>query len=169
MRKCLGKHSCMSSSFPIVILNDPFFRQCNCTNENSVRDGDTSPSTSNPIPTKLNYFYIYLIFKYIYRYKFDNVSLSLHLYSKWRHRQCGGLVFRRSHDRVWLSAASLVICSPARIAVCNTWSSGGTALCRVGRATSQWDLLSLTPLSVAGCGWLQLGAPHWATSVNYCK
>ena len=34
MRKCLGKHSCMSSSFPIVILNDTsFFRQCNykCT------------------------------------------------------------------------------------------------------------------------------------------
>ena len=22
MRKCLGKHSCMSNSFPIVILND---------------------------------------------------------------------------------------------------------------------------------------------------
>ena len=59
----------------------------------------------------------------------------------------------------------LVICSPARIAVCNTWSSGGTALCRVWDATSQLDLLSLTPLSVAGCGWLQLGAPHWATSV----
>ena len=28
---------------------------------------------------------------------------------------------------------------------------------RVGGATSQLDLLSLTPLSVAGCGWLQLG------------
>ena len=25
MRKCLGKHSCMSSSFPIVILNDTCF------------------------------------------------------------------------------------------------------------------------------------------------
>ena len=67
------------------------------------------------------------------------------------------------------SAVSLVICSPARIAVCNTWSSLGTALCRVGGATSQLDLPSLTPLSVAGCGWLQLGAPHWATSENYCK
>ena len=34
MRKCLGKHSCMSSSFPIAILNDTsFFWQCNykCT------------------------------------------------------------------------------------------------------------------------------------------
>ena len=50
------------------------------------------------------------------------------------------------------SAVSLVICSPARIAVCNTWSSGGTALCRGGDATSQLDLPSLTPLLVAGCG-----------------
>ena len=79
------------------------------------------------------------------------------LYPEWPHRQRVGLVFRRSHDR------------PARIAVCNTWSSGDTALCRVGGATSQLDLSSLTPLSAAGCGWLQLMAPHWATSVNYCK
>ena len=40
----------------------------------------------------------------------------------------------------------------ARIALCNTWSSGGTALCRVGGATSQLDLPYLTPLSIAGCG-----------------
>ena len=40
---------------------------------------------------------------------------------------------------------------------------------RVGGATSQLDLLSLTPLSVAGCGLLQLGVPHLATSVDYCK
>ena len=65
------------------------------------------------------------------------------------HRQCVGLSFRRSHDRGSLSAASLVICSPARIAVCNTRSSGGTALCRMGGATSQLDLPSPTPLSVA--------------------
>ena len=32
-------------------------------------------------------------------------------------------------------------------------------------ATSQLDLPSLMPLSIAGCGWLQLGVPHWATSV----
>ena len=40
---------------------------------------------------------------------------------------------------------------------------------RVGGATSQLDLPSLTTLSVAGCGRLQLGAPHWATSVDYYK
>ena len=45
----------------------------------------------------------------------------------------------------------------------------GTTLCRVGGATSQLDLPSLTPLSIAGCGRLQLGAPHWATSVNYAS
>ena len=55
----------------------------------------------------------------------------------------------------------------ASIAPCNTWSSGGTALCRVGAATSPLDLSSLTLLSVACCGRLQLGFPHWATSVDY--
>ena len=30
---------------------------------------------------------------------------------------------------------------------------------------SQLDLPSLTPFSVAGSGQLQLGLPHWATSV----
>ena len=33
---------------------------------------------------------------------------------------------------------------------------------RVEGATSRLDLPSLTPLSVAGCGRLQLGVPHWA-------
>ena len=35
--------------------------------------------------------------------------------------------------------------------------------------TSQLDLPALIPLSVAGCGRLQLGVPHCATSVDYCK
>ena len=35
----------------------------------------------------------------------------------------------------------------------------------VGGATSKLDLPSLTPLSVAGYGRLQLGVPQWATSV----
>ena len=73
-------------------------------------------------------------------------------YPEWPYRQCVGLAFRRSHDRGSLSAVSFVICSPACIAVCNTWSSGGTALCRVGGATSQLDLPSLMALSIAGCG-----------------
>ena len=34
-----------------------------------------------------------------------------------------------------------------------------------GITASQLDLPSLTPLSVAGCGGLQLVAVHWATSV----
>ena len=40
---------------------------------------------------------------------------------------------------------------------------------RVGGATSQFNLPSLTPLSVAGCGRQQLGVPHLATSVDYCR
>ena len=36
-------------------------------------------------------------------------------------------------------------------------------------ATSQLDQPSLTSLSVTGCGCLQLGVPHWAASVHYCK
>ena len=36
---------------------------------------------------------------------------------------------------------------------------------RVGGATSQLDLPSPTPLSIAGCGRLQLGVLQWATSV----
>ena len=45
----------------------------------------------------------------------------------------------------------------------------GVLLMRVEGETSQLDLPSRTPLSVAGCGRLQLGVPHWATSVDYCK
>ena len=40
---------------------------------------------------------------------------------------------------------------------------------RVGSATSQLDLPSLTLLYVPGCGRLQLGVLNWATSVDYCK
>ena len=58
-------------------------------------------------------------------------------------------------SRLWLSCTDLYY---ARLAqgVLPMW---------VGGATSQLDLLSLTPLSVAGGGRLQLGVPHWATSV----
>ena len=40
---------------------------------------------------------------------------------------------------------------------------------RVGGATSELDLPSLTPLPVAACGRLQRGVPHWTTSVDYCN
>ena len=51
-------------------------------------------------------------------------------------------------------------------------ASGSTAtsqLRAVGGETSQFDLPSLTPLSVVGCGRLQLGVPPCATLVDYCK
>ena len=40
---------------------------------------------------------------------------------------------------------------------------------RMGLTASQLDVPSLTPLSVAGCGRLQLGVTHWATSVALLK
>ena len=42
-------------------------------------------------------------------------------------------------------------------------------LMRAGSATSQLDLLSLTPSSVACCGRQQLWVPHWAALVDYFK
>ena len=41
----------------------------------------------------------------------------------------------------------------------------GVLLMRVEGVTSKLDIPSLMPLSVAGCSQLQLGVPHWATSV----
>ena len=82
----------------------------------------------------------------------------------------GSALAWRSEGRTFASqSVQKVLWFAARIELCNTWSSGGTALCRVEGATSQLDLPSLTPLSVAGCGRLQLGVFHYATSVNYCK
>ena len=59
---------------------------------------------------------------------------------------------------------------PAEVALIYTMHEAlrGNAM-RVGGATSDLDLPSLTPFSVAGCGWLQLRVQHWATSVHYCK
>ena len=42
----------------------------------------------------------------------------------------------------------------------------GVLQMRLWGATSKLDQPSLTPLPVAGCGRLQLGVPHWATSVD---
>ena len=60
---------------------------------------------------------------------------------------------------------------PAEAALIYTMHEGaqGSLPMRVGGATSQLDLPSLTPLSVAGCGWLQLGVSNWAASVDNCK
>ena len=62
-------------------------------------------------------------------------------------------------SRLWLSRTDLYYARGAQ----------GVLPMRVGDATSQLDLSSLMPLSVAGCGRMQLGAPRWATSVYYCK
>ena len=46
----------------------------------------------------------------------------------------------------------------------NNYILHGTA-CRMGVTGQSIELAFLTSLSVAGCGRLQLGAPHWTTSV----
>ena len=61
-------------------------------------------------------------------------------------------------SRLWLSCTDLYYARGAQ----------GVLPMRVEGATSQLDLPPLTPLSIAGCGRLQLGVPHWATSVDYC-
>ena len=90
--------------------------------------------------------------------------MSTDLYPEWPHMQRFGLAFRCSRVRDPVAATNLVICGPHlhsgirgahRILPCVGWEV----------TASQLDLPSLTLLSVAGCGRLQLGAPHWATSV----
>ena len=86
------------------------------------------------------------------------------LYPEWPHRQCIGLAFRRSRVHGSLAAANLAISSQnvhrAIRGAYEVLPRGGG-----GVTASQFDLPSLTPLFVAGCGRLQLGAHHWATSV----
>ena len=70
--------------------------------------------------------------------------------------------FRKSRVRVPLDAASLVLGCPHFHYT--SGAAGDTALCSVGVTEYQLELESLTILSVAGCGRLQLGAAHWPTS-----
>ena len=77
--------------------------------------------------------------------------------------QVVGLAFPRTRVRVPACAPSLAICRPRLHRAIR--GAQGILPMRVGAATSQMDLRSLTPLYVAGCGRRQLGVPHWATSV----
>ena len=70
--------------------------------------------------------------------------------------------------KVVASHAAVARSIPAQVALIYTMRLRVTAYEGWG-ATSQLDLPSPTPLSVAGCGWLQLGVPHWVASVDYCK
>ena len=109
-------------------------------------------------------------FSNIYSY-INKVVIRLDLYPEWPHRQCIGLTFRRLHVSGSLTAASLVICSPHCTVQYVELSGycplqGGGCDQSIG-STSCSDHNQLRKM--AGCGRLQLGAPHWATSVNYCE
>ena len=80
-------------------------------------------------------------------------------YPEWQHRQDGCLACCGCTFESRWGCTDLYYARGAQ----------GVLPMRVGGATSQLDLPSLTPLSAAGCGWLQLGVPHWAASVHYCK
>ena len=82
-------------------------------------------------------------------------------YPEWQHRQggclaCGNRTFESRANRGCTDLYILLASGDQGVLPCEGW----------GVTASQLDLPSLTPLSVAGCGRLQLGAAHWATSVT---
>ena len=88
----------------------------------------------------------------------DDLSFFEYLYPEWPHRQGGCLT----------CCSCTIESSWVHCFILYARGAQGVLPMRVGGATSQLDLPSLTPLSVADCGWLQLGVPNWAASV-YCK
>ena len=109
------------------------------------------------------YLLIFLLKKNIFDVLFmGNVQVIaiLYTYPEWPHRQGGCLICWmlqscRIESYLWLSCTDLHYAQSAQLVL----------PMRVGGAPIQFDLPSLTPLYVAGCGRLQLGVPHWATSV----
>ena len=80
-------------------------------------------------------------------------------YPEWSHRQSGFLAW-------WgCKVDSCSVCTDLYYAR----GAQGVLPIKVGGVASQLDLPSLTHLSVTGCGRLQLGVPHFTTSVDYCK
>ena len=78
-------------------------------------------------------------------------------YPEWPHRQCVGLAYPRTRVRV--AAASLAICSPHLHRAIRGPQEVLIIKDYGGSVTSQLDPPSLTALSIAGCGRLQLGVP----------
>ena len=65
-------------------------------------------------------------------------------YPEWPHSQCVGLAYPYMRVRALVAAASLAICSPRlQRAICG---AQGVVSMRMGGATSQYDVPSLTPL-----------------------
>ena len=79
------------------------------------------------------------------------------------YRQDGSHTLRGRIGKVVASHASVARSIPADAALIYTMHESlmhGVLPMRLRSATSQMDRPSLTPLSVAGCGRLQLGVPH---------
>ena len=94
MRECLGQHSCMSSTFPIAILNGTCFFPTvllQVREKNKLWDGDTSQGTSNPVWTKLkqtahhggsNSTMVYALYE---RIIWKNFTFFARGYSQWHY------------------------------------------------------------------------------------
>ena len=102
----------------------------------------------------------FILFKYIYLdyieiHSIVNYSKPIYIYPDWQHKQGG-----------WIACCSCTFdsrwgCTDLYYAR----GAQGVTAHEGGGATSQLDLPSQTPLSVAGYGRLQRVVPHWATSV----
>ena len=97
-------------------------------------------------------------------------SIFNFLYPEWP-RTCTSMVWHFEGRTFAANSVQQVLWFAAQPALqCAIRGAQGVLPCvGWGGATSQLDLPSLTPLSVAGCGWLQLGAPHLDTSVNLLR
>ena len=103
--------------------------------------------------------YIAVVNWYVYLYLLLTATLSGRIgmgnHPEWPHRQGGCLAWWRLQGRFRWGCTDL----------CYARGSKWVLLKTLGGASSQLDLPSLTPLSVAGHCRLQLGVPNWATSL----
>ena len=76
------------------------------------------------------------------------------------------LRFKVVASHVKISSSSPGLTERDLYALCASGAQGVLCCVGWGITASQLDLPSLTPLSVAGCGRLQLEAAHWATWVT---
>ena len=95
MRECLGKHSCMSSPFPIAILNDTFiFRETRLSfrsNNNTYCNGSFQVKrTRGPHFTISDFDEILPVASYTFQTRFDKVLISDNQWLVYKHHQYRG-------------------------------------------------------------------------------
>ena len=201
MHECLGKHSCMRSSFPVAILNGTcLFSDSATTSAECVFGAKKYKYWTTKRNRGATFWREFHIFKSagtlvenvqmkcgtrarVSHFHHDGTTLVHEFYifdsHKWTnhevvlvgsrpflglHNLCGpvGIVDVSHAEGYWVASRQTL-----HLFVQWTRHSWAYTAHEGGGSTSQLDLPSLTPLSIAGCGRLQLGVPHWATSVDY--